>query len=323
VTGPTGSTGPAGAATNTGATGPTGSTGTAGPTGPAFSLATGWALKWAGSVAGNEGGATASLSDDDVSVVLASTSRRYPFCGTHTTSCFSVRTESNTLSGTAPLVQLLQNGVVFASLATPAAGTSASSVAVTTFVPGDDIEVLLVIPPGGTGAGSIDVEVVVEFEGPVGPTGPAGGPTGPVGPTGFTGAAGPAGGPTGSTGPTGPSQIAPVIAAANVDGIGGTFNSQVGFTPPINHPSAGVYALTLANPALSVTDLVPIVTVGIINATVRASPLTVMPSSSSPSTRPCRAARAWFCRRLSAYEWWYRDAWTSRPPPSSSPGVTS
>jgi hypothetical protein len=234
-----------------------------GPTGPAFSLATGWALKWAGSVAGNEGGVTAPLSDDDVSVALASTSRRYPFCGTHTTSCFSVRTESNSLD-VAPSVQLLQNGVVFASLATPPAGTSASSVAVTTFVPGDDIEVQVVIPAGGSGIGSIDVEVVVEFEGPVGPTGPAGGPTGPTGatgplggPTGATGATGPTG-PTGSTGPAAPLGVAAgffeFTAPTTITEIFG-FNIAT-----VSRLSTGFYLVTLAPFLVHPATVVPTVT---------------------------------------------------------------
>jgi hypothetical protein len=94
-------------------------------------------------------------------------------------------------------------------------------VVVGSFVSGDDIQVQVVVGPGP--AGSTNLTVVVEFEGPqgpIGPTGPAGGPTGP---TGATGAAG-----LSVTGPTGPgdnvtSQWTAIVDPALGNDATGTF----------------------------------------------------------------------------------------------------
>ena len=205
-TGSTGSTGPTGApgtATNTGATGPTGSIGSSGPTGPtgspgtatntgatgpqgatgptgSFDLAdTSWALKWSGQFTAGLGN-QADLGDPGTTIAAPAASiTRYPFCGTHTATCYAIRTESSTLAGGDVLVQLLQNGgpAAFVSTPSPAVGTNVTiPFPPQTFIAGDDISVRVLSPPGVTG--TIELEVVVEFAGPAGATGPTGA-TGP------------------------------------------------------------------------------------------------------------------------------------------------
>jgi hypothetical protein len=176
--GPTGPTGAPGTATNTGSTGPTGATG---PTG-SFDLAdTSWALKWSGLFTAGLGN-QADLGDPGTTIAAPATSiTRYPFCGEHTATCYAIRTESSTLVGGDVLVQLLQNGgpAAFVSTPSPAVGTNVTiPFPPQTFVAGDDISVRVVSPPGVTG--TIELEVVVEFEGPAGATGPTGA-TGPAG----------------------------------------------------------------------------------------------------------------------------------------------
>lgn len=75
------------------------------------------------------------------------------------------------------------------------------------------------------------------------------GSTGPTGSTGFTGA----------TGPTGPG-VAPVIAAAVVNGTTATYISQQGFTGAITHVGVGVYDLLLLNPPANLNNAVVEVT---------------------------------------------------------------
>lgn len=129
----------------------------------------------------------------------------------------------------------------------------------------------------------------LEGGGALGPTGPAGadgragatGPTGPAGVNGSPGATGPAGlvgvngspgatGPAGPVGPTGPAgmvgtgtELVPVIAAAKVDGVAGTFSIEVGFSLLDRVPVpilAGAYTLTLRNPPAVLDQIVPVVT---------------------------------------------------------------
>lgn len=226
-TGSTGSTGPTGADGATGpvgSTGPTGADGVAGPTGPtgAFDLGnSAWALKWSGTASVNDTLSPKNLADDvaafDTPVgavhVAGGFDRRYPFCGTHTTTCFAVRVESNTLAngvGPAPVahINLLHGSsgggnVIFATVVAPATGTSVSTNVSETFVDQDDIEVQVSFTGGNeTSTGSIDLEVVVEWQGPSGVTGPTGPSGGPIGPTGATGPAG-----VGPTGPTGAASV--------------------------------------------------------------------------------------------------------------------
>jgi hypothetical protein len=74
---------------------------------------------------------------------------------------FAIRAITNTFTG-AVTVNLLKNGIVFASAALPAAGTTTVTPFTSTpFVAGDDIEVQVSVPisVGGSSA----VTVVVEF----------------------------------------------------------------------------------------------------------------------------------------------------------------
>ena len=96
--------------------------------------------------------------------------------------------------------------------------------------------------------------------GPTGPTGSTGlGITGPTGATGLTG-------PTGSTGPTGPtgsdgSNL--ILALANV-AADGSFSSQSGFLSSA-HPGTGSYDLTLAGVPPPDANIIPVVTINVIN----------------------------------------------------------
>lgn len=267
-TGSTGSTGPGGTAANTGATGPTGT----------FDLGEGWALKWSGVVPGGAGGSTQNLADSGTgSPPPGITPNRYPFGAVHTATSFAIRVEA---PGTGSTVNLLRNGVIFASAPAPAAGNVVVPLAPPeVFAPGDDIEVQVVQPPGGFSGFAL--EVVVEFQGlvgPIGPTGPSGGPTGPTGPTGSTGPTGPTGstgpagtavntgatgptGPTGSTGigstgPTGPGDGPRLIAAASIRGSDGAQLSGFGFLAP-GKIGTGEYVLTLDPPAPLDVNILP------------------------------------------------------------------
>lgn len=151
-------------------------------------------MKWSGTASVLPVASPQNLADDIVSLAGSSSGRRYPFCGTHTTTCIAVRTEANTLESTvgpAPTatINLLMNGVtLLVAVPAPPAGTSVSVPIVATFNDGDDIEVQVSFTGvNETSTGRIDVEVVVEFQGPsgvTGPTGPSGGPVGPTGPAG-------------------------------------------------------------------------------------------------------------------------------------------
>lgn len=197
ITGPDGITGPTGPgpAGPTGPTGPTGEAGVTGPTG-SFDLAdSGWAMKWSGRVSGSFVGVQALLADPGSSTVAPLNpaaapllnANRYPFCGTHTATCFAIFTAASTLNvGGNAIVSVAKNGVTIpgaVSPAPPVGGKVAVDFPDATFLPTDDIAVRVAFPPGTTG--TIDLDVVVEFLGPAGATGP----TGPAG-AGLSAAAG-------------------------------------------------------------------------------------------------------------------------------------
>lgn len=164
----------------TGDTGVIGATGSTGPTG-SFDLAeSAWAMKWSGSVTADPSGTSASLADDVRSVGTENTSvdptarRRYPFCGTHTTTCMRVRTESSSLAGSTATINLVKSDMIIVGVMAPPPGMTVTVPVVTTFTDLDDIEIIVDTSDSETAAGTIDLEVVVEFQGPRGPTGPTG-----------------------------------------------------------------------------------------------------------------------------------------------------
>jgi len=69
-------------------------------------------------------------------------------------------------------------------------------------------------------------------------------------------------GATGPTGPTGPTELAPVIAAADVNAFNGgiLFLAMDGFVNPPVQNAPGDYTLTLSNPPANTFQLVPVVT---------------------------------------------------------------
>jgi len=113
---------------------------------------------------------------------------RYPFCATHTATCFAIMTQASTLVGGNAVVSVARNGVTVPGAVSPApavGGKITVDFPDATFAPGDDVMVRVAFPD--VLGGFIDLNVVVEFKGPIGatgPTGPFGGPPGPVGPTG-------------------------------------------------------------------------------------------------------------------------------------------
>jgi len=152
--GPTGYTGPTGA---TGYTGPTGATGYTGPTGP-------MALKWSGLVEETGAGVTRNLADPGTDAANSPVENRYPFALQHAAVGLAIRTHLNTLSVPGAVVNLVRNGVVVAlAPIPPAASTTFALLPGIVFLPGDDVEVQVVIPPGQSEGNSVSLTVVVEF----------------------------------------------------------------------------------------------------------------------------------------------------------------
>ena len=189
-----------------------------GPTGSFDLVESAWSMKWSGAVTATPAGVIAGLADDAAAVVPnILTGRRYPFASAQTSTRLAVRTESDTLVGTTAIISVLKNGVVFASMDAPELGGFASILIPMTFASGDDIGIQIETTPGELAVGAIDVEAVVDFQGPSGPVGPTG-PGGPV----------------------------PIIAAAVVT-AGGAPASSTGFSM-ISRLAAGIYSLTLLSP---------------------------------------------------------------------------
>lgn len=145
--------------------------GPTGPTGPSGSTTTSRAtLKWSSFVespppppgGGGGGDVVRNLADTGGDIGPGNAAdNRYPFALSHTAVALAIRSGTNTFTG-ATTLNLLKNGVTFASAPVPASGiTTTPAIPSTVFAPGDDIEVQVAIPAGVTGG--VAIAVVVEF----------------------------------------------------------------------------------------------------------------------------------------------------------------